>query len=100
MSIVATKIGLYTVESIPVREYLGVVTFWARDESLDVAEDRALAGLREQAAAMGADAVIGVRIETEQELAIGSESQSGSSQVFVTSRAAYRVHVSGTAVHC
>lgn len=97
MSGMAANVALYTVETIPVREYLGAVTFWARDESLDVAEARALAGLREQAAAMGADAVIGLRIETEQELAIGSESRAGSTQVLVSSRAAYRMFVSGTA---
>lgn len=97
MSGMTANVALYTVETIPVREYRGAVTFWARDESLDVAEARALAGLREQAAAMGGDAVIGLRIETEQELAIGSESRAGSTQVLVSSRAAYRVHAYGTA---
>jgi uncharacterized protein YbjQ (UPF0145 family) len=97
MSRVSAQVALYTVESIPVREYLGAVTFWARDDSLDVAEAQALAGLREQAAAMGGNAVIGLRIETEQELAIGSESRAGSTHVLVSSRSAYRVHASGTA---
>ena len=91
------EVALYTVETVPVREYLGAVTFWARDDSLDTAEAHAVAGLRERAAALGANAVIGLRFETEQEIAIGSESPRGVAQVLVSSVSAYRVFVSGTA---
>ena len=38
------EVALYTVETVPVREYLGAVTFWARDDSLDTAEAHAVAG--------------------------------------------------------
>ena len=90
------QVSLYTVETIPVREYLGAVTFWARDDDLDAAEAAAIDGLRERAAAVGGNAVVGLRFETEQEVAIGTETKVLSSVALVSSRSAYRVFVSGT----
>ena len=97
MTIMPRDVALYTIDTLPVQEHLGLVTFWVRDQSLDVAEQRALAGLRERAAALGADAVIGVRITVENEMAVVSESPRGMSQVLVSSVSAYLVHVSGSA---
>jgi uncharacterized protein YbjQ (UPF0145 family) len=89
-------VRFYTIESVPVREYLGAVTFWARDADLGVAEERALAGLAERAAAMGGDMVVGLRVETDQELVIMSEPRALGSQVLVASEGTYRVYVTGT----
>ena len=66
-------VRFYTIEHFPVREYLGAVTFWARDADLATAEDQAFAGLAERATAMGGDTVVGLRVETERELTIRSE---------------------------
>jgi uncharacterized protein YbjQ (UPF0145 family) len=90
-------VRFYTIEHFPVREYLGAVTFWARDADLATAEDQAFAGLAERAAAMGADTVVGLRVATERELTIQSEPKALGAMVLVSSDALYRVYVSGTA---
>jgi uncharacterized protein YbjQ (UPF0145 family) len=89
-------VRFYTIEHFPVREYLGAVTFWARDPDLATAEDIAFAGLAERAAAMGGDTVVGLRVETERELTIQSEPKALGAMVLVSSDALYRVYVSGT----
>ena len=96
MSVMAVR--FFTTENVPVAEQIGAVTFWARDADLEVAEQRALAGLAERATAAGGDTVIGLRIETEQELFVRSEPGALGSIVLIGSEATYRIFVSGTCV--
>lgn len=92
----AMTVRFYTVEHIPVREYLGAVTYWARDTDLAAAEDKAFVGLTERAMALGGDTIVGLRIATEQELTMQSDPKA-LGMVIVSSAATFRVYVSGTA---
>ncbi len=91
-------IALFTVECIPAERYIGAVGAWARAEDLAEAEAQAFDSLRRQASELGADAVIGLRIETTHEVFVGSRSPALGTLVFVESSAMQRVYVSGTAV--
>jgi uncharacterized protein YbjQ (UPF0145 family) len=93
----ASDIELFTVESVPVERYLGAVIFWARHADFAEAERAAFAGLRGQAAELGANAIIGLRVETTQELYIDSRTKALSFGPETTSAAMNRVYVSGTA---
>ena len=89
-------IRLFTVDTVPVAEYLGAVRAWWRDPDFETAETLAFETLVQQAAAMGADAVVGVRVETTQELQIHSPTRLRGT--FTESEATTRVYVTGTAV--
>jgi hypothetical protein len=91
-------IALFTVETVPVKEYLGAVRAWWRDPDFATAEAAAIAELAKQAAALGADAVVGVRVESTYELIIESPAKlSGPS---ARSSAVNRVYITGTAAIC
>lgn len=96
MATPARDVRLFTVETVPVAEYLGAVRAWWRDPDFETAEARAFEGLMQQAAAMGADAVIGVRVETTQELYVDSPTRLGGPAT--RSIASHRVYATGTAV--
>ncbi len=93
----ANDVTLFTVESVPVSEYLSAVGAWAIDADLTVAEGKALDGIRDAAAALGGDTVVGMRVATEKELTIGSSNPLFTNDVDVFSTGVYRVHVTGTA---
>ncbi len=96
MATPARDIRLFTVETVPVAEYLGAVRAWWRDPDFETAETRAFEALMEQAAALGAGAIIGVRVETTQELYVDSPVRLGGPAT--ESAAMSRVYVVGTAV--
>lgn len=92
------SIALHTIDALPDAQPIGAVRFWARDTDLARADEAAYAGLREQAAAAGADAVIGLRVELVQETHVGSAKSRLSGAVLVSSEAAWCVYVYGTVV--
>ena len=92
------QIRIFTVETIPVAEYLGGIFSWCRDPDFKAAEAAAFRDLYAQAAEMGANAIIGVRVETTQELAIDARNRVLSRGPETYSTATNRVYVGGTAV--
>ena len=97
MSLDANDITLFTIEALPVAEHIGAVGAWAIDADLTVAEAEALDRIRDAAAALGADTVVGMRVSTEKELTIDSTYPLLANGVEVFSTGVYRVHVTGTA---
>lgn len=93
-----TDVALLTIESIPVARYLGGVSGWAQAPDFATAEAEALRRLRAAAAAMGANAVIGWRVEIATETTVSSTSPRATEQVFVTSSNAATIYAYGTAV--
>lgn len=91
-------IALFTVECVPVERYIGAVGAWARHADFAEAEAQAFSSLRRQASDLGANAVIGLRVETTHESYVASRSPVGGKLVFVESTTVQRVYVSGTAV--
>jgi uncharacterized protein YbjQ (UPF0145 family) len=94
----SAQIHLLTTEARPGQEQLGFVRYWGHDKDLLRAEQVALAGIREHAAALGATAIAGLRIEVEQELRIASDGPVLPKIAFLKSEGTWLVYAYGTAV--
>ena len=92
------QLRLFTVETVPVAEYLGAIWSWHRDPDFATAEAAAFRDLYQQAAAMGATAIIGVRVETTHELYVQPRNRFFGNGPETVSTAISRVYVGGTAV--
>ena len=92
-----SEVALLTVDNLTVDRYLGGVSGWSRNADLALAEATALDELRRSAASLGANAVVGWRVEIAIETSIGSQSPRGTEQVLVASSSTTIVYAYGTA---
>lgn len=79
-------------------ERLGLVRFWAQHCDLARAEEAALLGVQEEAAALGATAVASLRVEVTPDTRVRSESPALGRLVYVSSETSWLVYAYGTAV--
>lgn len=77
---------------------LGLVRYWGQDADLAEAEEVALLGVKEEAAAIGATAVADLRVAVTPDTRVRSDSPALGRLVYVSSETSWLVYAYGTAV--